>query len=110
MFLYIVLNSLAVFIVSQILPGVRVENFVTAIFVAIALGIINTFIKPIILFFTLPLNILTLGLFTFVINALLVVLVSNFIQGFFVEDFLNALLFSLLVSVTVSVLNTLSKK
>lgn len=93
----IILNSLAVFVAAHILPGVHVSNFMTAVVVAIVLGFINLFIRPIVLILTLPINILTLGLFTFVIMALMVLLVSAIVPGFQVEGFWWALAFALVV-------------
>ena len=105
----LIVNALAVIISAYILPGVKVDGFVTAAIVAVVLGAVNMFIKPILLLLTLPLNILTLGLFTFVINALLVLLVSNIVPGFRVEGFLYALIFSLVLSVVSSFLYSLTK-
>lgn len=93
-----VISAIVILIASQILPGVHVDNFINALIVAVVLGIINAFIKPVILIFTLPINILTLGLFTFVINALLVMLTSYIVKGFVVDGFLWALIFSIVLS------------
>lgn len=106
---YLLINSVAIMIASYILPGVDVDSYITVIIVAIVLGVINTFIKPIILFLTLPITLVTLGLFTFVINALLVLGTSYLVQGFTVDNFLWALLFSLIVSLVSSFLSQLSK-
>ncbi len=105
----LIVNALAVIISAYILPGVKVDGFLTAVIVAVVLGVVNMFIKPILLLLTLPLNILTLGLFTFVINAFLVLLVSNIVPGFKVEGFLYALIFSLVLSVVSSFLYSLAK-
>ena len=102
-----VVSGLAILITSYVLPGVHVEGFVTALKVAIVLGIVNAIIKPILIILTLPINILTLGLFTFVINALLILLTANFVSGFSVDSFIWALLFSLVLSVINSVLQQL---
>jgi len=106
----LIVNSLAVFITAYLLEGVTVKDFPAALVVSILLGIVNAIIKPILLLFTLPLTILTLGLFTFVINALMVMLVSLLYDGFKVEGFLWALLFSLVLSVVNSLLSALVKK
>lgn len=108
-FVNLIVNALAVIISAYILPGVKVDGFLTAVVVAVVLGVVNMFIKPILLLLTLPLNILTLGLFTFVINALLVLLVSNLVPGFKVSGFLWALIFSLVLSVISSFLYSLAK-
>lgn len=86
-----ILSALAIVLVSQYVPGFHVNSFTTALIVAIVLGVMNTLIKPIILILTLPINILTLGLFTFVINALLLLLVARFVPGFTINGFIPAL-------------------
>jgi len=82
----------------------------TAIVVAVVLGIVNTFIKPILLLLTFPLTILSLGLFYFVINALMVLLVSAIVPGFKVSGFFWALIFSLVLSIVSFFLNSLAKQ
>src|SRR4051794_13348383 len=104
----LLISSLAVFISAYILPGVNVDNFVVAIMVAIVLGVINVFLKPVLLIFTLPINIMTLGLFTFVINALIILLVSYLVPGFHVDSFSWALLFSLVLALINGFLQSLS--
>ena len=101
----LVINGFVVFIVAYILPGVHVDNFMSALIVAILLGAVNMFIKPIIVALTLPITIITLGLFLFVINAVLILIVDYFVPGFSVNNFLSALLFSLIVSFLGSFLN-----
>jgi len=100
-------NGLAIFIASQLLTGIHVQNFITALLVALVLGIVNILIKPLLVLLTLPLTILTFGLFSFVINALLVLLVSHLVRGFGVDGFWWALIFSLVISVISSFLNNL---
>jgi putative membrane protein len=99
----ILINSVAVFIASYLLEGVKVRSFFTAILVAIVLALINTFIRPIILFLTLPLTILTLGLFVLVINALILMLIDRLLDGFEIRNFWWAVGFSIVLSL----LNTL---
>lgn len=106
----LLVNALAVFITASILPGVEIDNFFTAITVAVVLGIINTLIKPVLIILTLPLNILTLGLFTFVINALLILLTSAIVPGFTVSGFGWALLFSLVISLVSWFLQSLTRE
>lgn len=108
-FINLIVGTLAVIISAYILPGVKVDGFLTAVVVAVVLGAINMFIRPVLLLLTLPLNILTLGLFTFIINALLVLLVSSLVPGFKVSGFLWALVFSLVLSVVSSFLSSLAK-
>lgn len=100
-----VINTVAIIITALVLPGVRISNLLTAVWVALTLGIINALLKPLLLFLTLPLNILTLGLFTLVINALLIELVAVMVPGFMVVNFWWALLFSLVLSVVNSFLH-----
>lgn len=106
---YLLINCIAIVVAAYILPGVHVDTISTVILVAIVLGVVNTFIKPVLVLFTLPLTIMTLGLFTFVINALLVLLTSYLVHGFIVVNFWWALLFSLVVSFVSSFLNHLTK-
>ncbi len=105
----IAIQTAAVFIAAWILPGVEVDSLLTTFIVAIVLGVINVFLKPVLVLLTLPVTVLTFGLFIFVINALLVLLVSSLVNGFFVNGFLWALLFSIIVSLVSSFLESLSK-
>jgi putative membrane protein len=98
----------AIIITSYVLPGVMLKGFWSAVIVALVLGIINTIIKPILVILTLPINILTLGLFTLVINALLILLASSIVAGFSVDGFVTALLFSIILSLVSFLLNKLS--
>lgn len=94
----IIISMLAVGITSYILPGVQVDSLSSLLLAAVFLGIANGVIRPILLLLTLPITIVTLGLFTLVINAALVLLVSQVVPGFEVAGFLWALLFSLVLS------------
>lgn len=91
--------SCAIMAAAYFFSGIQVKDFGTAIFAALVLGILNAFFRPILLVLTLPINILTLGLFTFVINALLLMLTSHVIGGLVVTGFWSALLASLIISV-----------
>ncbi len=95
-----VVSAMVIFILATVVPGVHVASFVTALAVALVLGIINAFLKPILIILTLPINILTLGLFTFVLNALLILLASKIVSGFVVEGFLAALVFGIVLSIS----------
>jgi len=99
------ISALVILSVAYILPGVHVVSFVSALVVALVLGIINAIIKPVLVILTLPINILTLGLFTLVINALLILLAAKIVPGFRVDGFWWALLFGIILSVANSVLN-----
>jgi len=102
----IIISGIGVFLAAYLLPGVRVSDFGTALVAALFLALVNAVLKPILVFFTLPATIFTLGLFTFVINAFLVLLVAKFVEGFSVDGFLWALIFSFILSFITSVLNT----
>lgn len=96
--LNLLLSGIAVFLTAYLLPGVDVDSFVTALIVAVVLGVLNAFLKPVLLLLTLPINLLTLGLFTFVINVALVLLATALVPGFVVAGILWALAFSLVLS------------
>ena len=104
----LIVQSLAVIITARFLPGVHIDGYVTAITVAVALAIVNMLIKPLLIILTLPLTILTLGLFTFVINGLLVLLVSQFVPGFRVDGLLTAIIFSLILALLGAVLRSIT--
>ena len=90
---------MAILVASMLVPGIEVDSLTTAILAAALLGLINVFIKPVLLILTLPLSILTLGVFTFFINALMLELVAYFVPGFKVHSFLAAFLGSLIISI-----------
>ncbi len=96
--LAILINTLAVWVTGYILPGIHMHSFWTSLVVAVVLGVVNAILRPIIFILTLPINILTLGLFSFVIMGLLVYLVSAIVPGFTVDNFGWAILFALIVS------------
>lgn len=103
----LILATLAVGLTAYLLPGVTVDNWVTALVVAVVLGIINALVKPLLVLLTLPITIVTLGLFLFVINALLVMLAAAIVPGFQVDGFLWALIFSLILSLVSSVFGSI---
>jgi putative membrane protein len=104
------ISALIIMTASYLLPGVHVENFMAALVTAVVLGIINLFIKPFILLLTLPITLLTFGLFALVINAVLILLASNIVPGFTVDGFWWALLFSIVVSFINAFLNHADSK
>ena len=108
--LKILLSALAVLIIGYILPGVEVDSYVTAIIVAFVVGLLFTILKPILVILTLPVTILTLGLFLFVINAAMILLANSWIDGFSVSGFWTALLFSILLSLFESILYKIVEK
>lgn len=95
----LVITALALLLVAYVLPGVEVTGFYIALIVALLLGLLNLIVRPILILLTLPINILTLGLFTFVINGLLFWFVATFVDGFAVNGFWAAVLGALIVSV-----------
>lgn len=94
----VILSSVAVFVTGYILPGVHIKDFWTALVVAVVLGFVNAFIRPILLILTLPISILTLGLFSLVIIAAMVLLVSAIVPGFHVDGFWWALVFAIVLA------------
>jgi len=100
--LRIIISAIVAFALSYILSGVHIQSFVTALILAIVLGLLNLFVKPILIILTLPITIFTFGLFLFVINALIILLAAKFVNGFRVDGFWWALLFSLLLSILTS--------
>jgi putative membrane protein len=97
--------TLSVGIAAYLVPGITVNGFFSALLVALFLGIVNTLVRPLLILITLPITILTLGLFTFVINAVLVLLASKVVHGFQVKGFWWAMLFSIVLSVIQYILN-----
>ena len=96
--LSLLLNGAGIFIIGYLLKGVTIKSYLTALWVAVLLAVVNTLVKPILLFLTLPLTIITLGLFILVVNALMLMLVDALVDGMEIENFWWALLFSLLLS------------
>lgn len=105
--LKIVLTAVAVLVIAHFLPGVSVENFTSSVIVAVVLALLRVTIKPLLIILTLPVTIVTLGLFLLVINALIILLADNLIDGFNVTGFWIALLFSLILSIFESILYSL---
>ena len=101
------LRAMAIVIATYLLPGIVLKSFFVALVVAVVLGIFNTILKPILVVLTLPINILTLGLFTLVINAGMIMLTSKFVDGFHVPNFWTALWFSLILSLVNAVLHAM---
>ena len=102
--LRLLITAAVSFILAQILPGVHVDGYGTAIWFAIVLGLLNIFLKPLLILFTLPLTIVTFGLFLFVINTITVLLASDSVKGFTIDNFGWGLLFSLLLTIITSAL------
>ena len=105
--LKLLITSFAIILSAYLIPDVTVVSIWSALWVALILGLINITIKPLLVILTLPINILTLGLFTFIINAGMILLVSSIVKGFEVEGFLTALIFSLVLSLISYILHKL---
>lgn len=103
------ISTLAVFVAAYVIPGINVDTFTTALATALVLGIINAFLKPLFLLLTLPINILTFGLFTLVINASMIMLTTYIVPGFSVDNFWWAILFSIVLSFINSFLQKIAK-
>lgn len=95
----LLVNSIGIFVIGYLLSGVEIKNFLTALGVAVLLGLVNTFLKPVLVFLTLPLTIVTFGLFILVINALMLMLVDALVDGLKIKHFGWAVLYSLLLSI-----------
>jgi putative membrane protein len=100
----LLVSAAVAFILAQLLPGVHVDSYETAIWFAVVLALLNVFLKPLLILFTLPLTLLTFGLFLFVINTVTVLLASDWVKGFVIDNFGSGLLFSLLLTIITSAL------
>ncbi len=100
--LRIFITALLVMGIAYLMKGVIIDEFTTALTVAIVLGLLNFFVKPLLVLFTLPITFITLGLFLLVINALIILLCDHFIDGFSVNSFWTALVFSIILSLSQS--------
>ena len=106
----VIVTGLAVFVADYFLDGVNINNdWTTVSIVALVLALLNTFIKPILVILTIPVTIVTLGLFLLIINALMVIWADKLIEGFTVDGWWAALIFSLIVSIVSAILNSFAK-
>ena len=105
----LILGAIAVFTTSYILPGMHVKDFWTAVIVALVLAIVNVLIRPILVLLTFPVTIVTLGLFLFVINSLMVLLVARIVPGFVVDGFWWAMLASVVISIVSGFLSAIAE-
>jgi putative membrane protein len=106
----ILITGLVAFGLSYLLEGVHIDKFTTALLLALVLAVLNAIVKPLLVILTLPITIITLGLFLLVINAAIILLGDYFLDGFKVDGFWWALLFSILLSVVSSILYSVGKK
>ena len=106
----LLVNGFAVWLTAMLLPGVSLSGFGAAIIVAVVLAIANVLIKPVLVLLSLPITVLSLGFFIFVIDAILVLLVSNIVPGFHVGGFWTALFFAVILGIIGSILDTVTGK
>ena len=105
--IHFVVSTIAILITVYVLPGVHVSGLLAAFVLAVILGVINIFLRPILIFLTLPLTVITLGIWVLFINALLVLLASYIVPGFIVDSFWWAFLFGIVLAIVNWVLQTL---
>ncbi len=101
----LLISAVVAFVLQKLLSGVYFEDFGTAIVFAVVLGLLNIFVKPVLKLLSLPLTIFTFGLFSLVVNAVVMLLADYFVDGFYIDGFLSAVVFSILFSVTTSILS-----
>ncbi|MDW7675382.1 MAG: phage holin family protein [Bacillota bacterium] len=101
------LNAISLLVIAHIIEGVTVEGFGSALVAVLVLGIVNALIRPIILLLTLPINIMTIGLFTFIINGLMLYMVASVVVGFSIDGFIPALIGTIILSVFSTIVNKL---
>lgn len=106
----ILITALAAFAAAYLLPGVHINQFSTALLLALVLALLNGIIRPVLVILTLPITIFSLGFFLLVINALIILMASHFVKGFTVDGFWWALFFSILLSVLSSLMERLGRK
>ena len=107
----VLVTALAVYLAAKLLPGVTITGDVTTtIIIALVLALLNAFVKPILVILTLPVTILTLGLFLLIINALMVKLTARLVDGFHVDGWGSAIVFSIIVSLVTYILSSLIDK
>lgn len=105
----ILVTGILVTLISKLMKGIVIDTFTTALIVAVVLGLLNFFVKPVLVLFTLPITIFTLGLFYLVINAIIILLCDKIVDGFDVSSFWNALLFSIILSISQSLVYKLTE-
>ncbi len=106
----ILITALAALLAAYLLPGVHIDNFTSALLLALVLAILNAFIRPVLIVLTLPITIVTLGLFLLVINALIILIAGHFVKGFHVDGFWWALVFSIVLAIISSIMTALGGK
>lgn len=104
-FLRWLFNAIAIYLTTRIIQGLQIPDFTTALIAALVLGIVNAFIRPIVLLLTLPINLLTLGLFTLIVNTLMLYLVAAVVRSFVITNFWSALIGALLIAIISTLLS-----
>lgn len=110
LFLRWLLNAGALFVIAALIPGIEISGFYAALLTIVVLGLVNAIIRPLLILLTLPVTILTLGLFTLVINAILFWFVSSIVKGFDVAGFVPAFLGALAMSISSWIISSIFKK
>jgi putative membrane protein len=108
--LRLIISTLAVCLTAYLLPGVEVANITTAVIVAAVLTLLNTFLKPVLVVLTIPVTVVTLGIFLLIINAGMVILTSRLVPGFVISGFWSAFFFSIILSLITSFLESIDRK
>ncbi|MBI2972990.1 MAG: phage holin family protein [Armatimonadetes bacterium] len=98
-------NAIAIYLTTRIIQGLQIPDFTTALIAALVLGIVNAFIRPIVLLLTLPINLLTLGLFTLIVNTLMLYLVAAVVRSFVITSFWSALIGAVLIAIISTLLS-----
>ncbi len=106
----LLLTTAIVVLLANFLPGISIDSFTTGLWVAVALGLLDMILKPVLVFLTLPATVVTLGLFLYVINAVIIMLADYFVKGFEVSSFWTALLFSVVLTFVQSIVNGFFEK
>ena len=101
----LLINAVAVLICAYFIPGVTVDGFVSALWVAVALAILNTFLKPILMLISFPINLITFGLFTIVVNTIIILLADYLVPGLTIETFWLAVLFGIVLTIVLSLIH-----
>lgn len=107
--LYLLVNAAALYVVSQLIPGIKVEDFTTALLAAFVLGLLNVFVRPLLTILTLPANLLTFGLFSYVLSAVVLWLAGKIVPGFEVTSFVSALVGAIILAFLSSLLQAIVK-
>lgn len=103
----LIINAVAVLICAYFIPGVRVDGFVSAFWVALALAVLNTFLKPVLMLLSFPINLLTFGLFTIVVNTIIILIADFLVVGLVIETFWLAMLFGIVLAIVSGILDNL---